>query len=128
MLVNEAGDLELHPYHQIEDIASKSSDIRAFIFNRNNKPWVVYWHISGEGSIKLPVNADKIVLYDRVKLESHLAGGVIRFSDGSERIKRTKEEWALLIKDVFTKCFTLLKPGFSKAVESSRKARQLGSL
>ncbi len=73
LLVNEAGDLELHPYHQIEDIASKSSDIRAFIFNRNNKPWVVYWHISGEGSIKLPVNADKIVLYEEPGIEIPVA-------------------------------------------------------
>ena len=34
-----------------------------------------------------------------------------RFSDGSERIKRTKEEWELLIKEVFSRCFNLLRPG-----------------
>lgn len=64
LLVNEKGDLELHPYRQIEDIAGKSKDIRAFIFDRHNEPWVVYWHISGEGSITLPVDAEKISLFD----------------------------------------------------------------
>ncbi len=69
LLENEGGGFELHPYQQIEDIAGGSTDIRAFIFDRNNEPWVVYWHISGEGSMKLPVDIEKINLFEELGKE-----------------------------------------------------------
>lgn len=34
-----------------------------------------------------------------------------RFSSDSKYIGRTKEDWELLIRDIFSNCFTLLKPG-----------------
>ena len=63
LLIDENGDFELVEYEQIPDIASGNNNVRAFIFNRNNKTWVVYWHNSGEGVIELPVNSDKISLF-----------------------------------------------------------------
>ena len=74
LLLNEEGSFELHPYKQISDIANGSNDVRAFIFNRNNETWVVYWHTSGEGSIELPVNAEKISLYEQPGKEIPLQG------------------------------------------------------
>ncbi len=69
LLVNEDGSLELHPYRQILNIADGSQDVRAFIFDRNNKTWVVYWHTSGKGSIELPVDAEKINLFENLGKE-----------------------------------------------------------
>lgn len=69
LLENEEGSLELHPYQQIEDIAGGSTEIRAFIFDRNKKTWVVYWHISGEDSIKLHVDIEKINLFEELGKE-----------------------------------------------------------
>ncbi len=65
ILINERGDFELLPYSQIKNISNGSNEARAFIFNRNNKPWVVYWHTSGEGILELPVNSKKINLFEK---------------------------------------------------------------
>ncbi len=64
LLVNEEGDFELQAYEQISNIANGSKNVRAFIFERNNKPWVVYWHTSGDGNLELPVSSDKINLFE----------------------------------------------------------------
>ena len=64
LLINETGDFELLPYNQITSITEENSAVRAFIFSRNNEVWVVYWHTFGEGNIELPVNSDKITLFE----------------------------------------------------------------
>ena len=69
LLVNENGDYELVPYQQITDLADGSQEIRAFIFERNSKIWVVYWHISGESNILLPVNYENIKLFEELGKE-----------------------------------------------------------
>ncbi|MEN8228842.1 MAG: hypothetical protein ABFS38_11870 [Bacteroidota bacterium] len=69
LLIDEAGDFELQSYEQIYSITAENSAIRAFIFNRNNKVWVVYWHTFGEGNIQLPVNADRITLFEELGKE-----------------------------------------------------------
>ena len=51
LLVNEAGAYELVPYKQIE---CKCEDIRAFSFSRENKNYVVFWHKTGKGQLRLP--------------------------------------------------------------------------
>jgi hypothetical protein len=72
LLINEVGEFELLPYRQITNIANGSNDVRAFIFDRNNKTWVVYWHTSGEGSLELPVNADSMRLFEELGKEIQL--------------------------------------------------------
>ena len=74
LLVNEEGSFELHQYKQISNIANGSNDVRAFIFDRNNETWVVYWHTSGEGIIELPLNAEKISLFEEPGKEIPLQG------------------------------------------------------
>ena len=71
-LINEEGNFELVQYEQINTITKENSAVRAFIFNRNNKNWVVYWHISGSGQIELPVNLDKVKLYKEIGEEIKL--------------------------------------------------------
>lgn len=69
LLIDEEGDFELRPYEQITDIANGSKNIRAFIFERNNQTWVVYWHISGESNMELPVSTDKFSLFEELGKE-----------------------------------------------------------
>ncbi|MCF6197434.1 MAG: hypothetical protein L3J50_12120 [Emcibacter sp.] len=66
LLINEEGDFELVPYTQIINIANGNKDIRAFVFTRNNKTWVVYWHCRAEGSLILQVGAGKIQLFEKL--------------------------------------------------------------
>lgn len=51
LLINEQKEYELVPYAQIPTADEK---LRAFGFERNGKSFVVYWHTSGEGTLKLP--------------------------------------------------------------------------
>jgi hypothetical protein len=55
LLVNESGAYELVPYKQIE---CKCGDIRAFAFSRENKNYVVFWHKTGNGLLRLPYTGE----------------------------------------------------------------------
>ena len=82
LLVNETGKFELLPYKQITENSSK---VRAFIFERKGKTWVVYWHISGSGKIELPVSLDKVKLYkdlgDELAIEATSNGILLPVGD-----------------------------------------------
>ena len=54
LLKNGAGEYELIPYEQIP---TGDSRIRAFVFRRNGRAWAVYWHLSGDGTLRLPLSA-----------------------------------------------------------------------
>jgi hypothetical protein len=62
LLINEKNKPELAAYEQIPDVAQGSREIRAFIFNRNNNIYVVYWHISGDKQLEISVNSKDISL------------------------------------------------------------------
>ncbi len=70
LLINEVAKFELLPYEQITE---ESSKVRAFIFERKNNVWVVYWHISGNGKIEFPINSNKIKLYKELGKEISVA-------------------------------------------------------
>ena len=55
LLLNEEKQYELVPYEQI---AAKDETIRAFLFTRRGKNWVVYWHVKGEGELSLIPDAE----------------------------------------------------------------------
>lgn len=50
LLRNEAKEYELVPYAQME---TADEHLRAFLFERKDKRWVVYWHTSGSGTLTL---------------------------------------------------------------------------
>ena len=54
LLLNEQRDLEMVPYRQIET----PKRLRAFLFGRNGQRCVVYWHLYGEGTLRLPLNTE----------------------------------------------------------------------
>jgi hypothetical protein len=62
LLKNRQGDYELHSYECID--VKETQNISAFIFERNNKTMIVYWHTRGSGEIILPIQKNKICLYD----------------------------------------------------------------
>ena len=69
LLINEDGDCELVPYDKIEGTAGGSEDILAFIFERKNARYVVYWHATGSGSLELPLNAKDVILQKELRCE-----------------------------------------------------------
>ncbi|MDO4740627.1 MAG: hypothetical protein Q4A66_08180 [Eubacteriales bacterium] len=54
LLINEDREFELLPYRQI----SACDGVRAFLFTRAGKTAVVFWHESGEGTLRLPLAAE----------------------------------------------------------------------
>ena len=63
LLLDEQKKFELVPYDQITDIANGSKEVRAFIFQRKGDYYVVYWHISGNKKLELPLNFKDVTLY-----------------------------------------------------------------
>jgi hypothetical protein len=62
LLLDERGEFELAPYQQIEKVAGAEKPGRAFVFERRGSVWVVYWHTSGEGTLKIPIAAKRLKL------------------------------------------------------------------
>ncbi len=75
LLLDEEGELELQPCEQILTIPGEHAVIRAFVFNRHNKVWVVYWHTCGDGEMELPVTSSKVQLFEEPGLEIPLQAG-----------------------------------------------------
>ncbi len=69
LLIDSTGKLELQPYRQIYDAAGDNHNIRAFVFIRGGKTYIIYWHTSGEGKLKLEVNSEKIHLFNELTTE-----------------------------------------------------------
>lgn len=72
LLLDEQGQFELVPYEHIHDAAGGSKELRAFIFQRKGDFYVVYWHISGDKKLTLPVAASSITLYKTLSEEESL--------------------------------------------------------
>jgi len=64
LLINEQKEFKLLPYEQIKEVANGSREVRAFIFNRNDCPYVIYWHISGNGKLEIPLNPENVKLLE----------------------------------------------------------------
>jgi hypothetical protein len=105
LLINEKKEFELVPYDQIPDVAGGSREIRAFTFSRNNEQYVVYWHISGNRKLILPLNSSDFILLKDLGQEiqndvkSDGPNSIIPVGD-RKYIKTTK-----LTKDEFSEAF-----------------------
>lgn len=66
LLLNEQGEFELVPYDQIIDVAGGNNSIRAFSFKRKGEAYVVYWHISDDKKLELPLTHSSIILYEEL--------------------------------------------------------------
>jgi len=57
LLINERKDFELAPYQEVPNPPGGMLQVRAFSFERAGKSYIVYWHVSGEGLLELPIAA-----------------------------------------------------------------------
>ncbi len=73
LLFNEEDEFELVPYDQIRDVAK--GEVRAFIFERQDELYVVYWHISDNKELELPVNPDNVTLLEELGQEATVESG-----------------------------------------------------
>lgn len=64
LLVDEKDEFELYPYNQINNVANGSREVRAFLFNRSNELYVVYWHISGSKKLQLSLPGNDVILIE----------------------------------------------------------------
>jgi len=100
LLIDEKGEFELAAYDCVEDAASGSKDVSAFVFTRNGVNYAVCWHTSGEGVLSLPVDASKVVYEDELG-----SGAIVLASDetgvklplGKRRYLRTELSMDALI-------------------------------
>ncbi len=75
LLVNEKNEFELVPCEQIKDVANGSREVIAFTFKRNNDLYAVYWHISGDKKIQLPVKSSDLTLMKDIGIEIEISSG-----------------------------------------------------
>ena len=75
LLLNEKNELELVPYDQIMNVANESREVRAFTFKRNKDLYAVYWHISGDKQLELPVNSGRLTLMESLGQEIQVKPG-----------------------------------------------------
>ena len=107
LLLNEKNELELVAYDQIMNVANESREVRAFTFKRNNDLYAVYWHISGDKQLELPVKQGDLTLMENLGQEIQIKPG----ADGNSTLlpvgnrryiktsKLTKEELITAFKN-----------------------------
>lgn len=65
LLRDETGKIEIIPYQPVIHAAQKTARIKAFLFSKDAKTWVVYWHTTGSGLLTIPVPPDRVSLWKR---------------------------------------------------------------
>ena len=78
LLINEKNELELVPYDQIMDVANGSREVQAFTFKRGKDLYAVYWHISSDKRLALPLKPGNLTLMEKL-------GQAIRIQSGQDR-------------------------------------------
>lgn len=66
LLLDEKGEFELVPYERITNAAGGSRDVIAFTFERGSVPYAVYWHISADKRLELPLSPQHLVVLDNL--------------------------------------------------------------
>ena len=93
LLINEKNEFELQPYGQVMNVANNSREVRAFIFERGNSLYVVYWHISGTKKLELPLNHKNVTVMDNLQKKSSVGfsklGGQITIPVSNRRYIKT---------------------------------------
>lgn len=75
LLVDERGEFELVPWDQIQSVAGAKGPARAFVFERNRKVYVAYWHTSGEAFLELALKARQLTLMREFGKPIEVKGG-----------------------------------------------------
>jgi hypothetical protein len=75
LLLDERNDLELVPYDRVADVAGGSRDVIAYTFKRLDALYAVYWHISGDRELELPLKPEDIMLLESMGEASSVSAG-----------------------------------------------------
>ncbi len=60
LLQDAKGQYGLYGCRQIKNVAGNDPEIRAFLFRKDGRVWVEYWHTCGEAVLELPVPAGRV--------------------------------------------------------------------
>jgi hypothetical protein len=74
LIINEKKEFELLPCDLIPGVAHGSSEIRALIFSRGSEQCVVYWHVSGDKKLEIPLASHDFRLLEEFGREIPVAG------------------------------------------------------
>ena len=75
LLLDEENDLELVPYDRVASVAGGSRDVIAFTFERKEAFYAVYWHISGDRELGLPMKPEDLVVLESLGKEVGAGAG-----------------------------------------------------
>ena len=87
-------------------MAAGSNAVRAFIFERGNDVYVVYWHISGSSHLKLVLLRSKVQLFETLGVEEAIdsgANGSIVIPASNRRFLKVENLTKEQILDAFNK-------------------------
>lgn len=56
IFINENGEYELIPYAQVKDAFGKSSDMTAFVFERENRAYALIWHNKDKAEVEISLS------------------------------------------------------------------------
>ena len=73
LLLNEEDGLELVPYERIVNVANGSKEVVAFTFERKMDLYAVYWHISADKELELPMNPKHLTLLENMGRENQVS-------------------------------------------------------
>jgi len=90
LLVNEQKNFELVPYREIPNPPG-GKQVRAFSFERAGKRYIVYWHVSGEGFLELPLREGDVKVLEELgqPAKAAAAGTGMRIPVGKRRYLET---------------------------------------
>ena len=66
LLLDERGDFELVPYAPVARVAGGSKDVIAFTFERQGALYAVYWHISADKTLELPLQPAQVSVLEEM--------------------------------------------------------------
>jgi hypothetical protein len=75
LLVDEKNEFELVPYHKVPSVANGSREVIAFTFERAQALYAVYWHISGDKRLELPLDPKDVTLLEDLGRELPTSAG-----------------------------------------------------
>ncbi len=75
LLLDEQNNFELAPCKRLEQAAGGSREVLAFTFKRGEDIYVVYWHISADKLLEIPLRPEAFVLLERLGTVIETAAG-----------------------------------------------------
>ena len=75
LLLDERTDFELVPYDRVTDVAGGSREVIAFTFERKEALYAVYWHISADKELELPLKPNDLVVLESMGEEIGASAG-----------------------------------------------------